>query len=189
MLETHSELMTRQNVAFSQPKYSRHPYIHLRRGETKAFLASWYGTLASISDRETYTFIEHYFGVGPHKTHEEAWSLMETRWMLYLEEGRTLRLLAGVPRAWLEDGKAIAVDHAASYFGPLSFRVESRAAKNEIHVTVTCAGPRHPDTVEIRVPHPAGLRAKTVSAGTYDPATETVRIEHFTGSAEVKLQF
>ena len=189
LLETHSELMTRQNVAFSQPKYSRHPYLHLRRGELNAFLQSWYGTLASISDRETYTFIEHYFGVGPHKTHEEAWSLMETRWMLYLEEGRTLRLLAGVPRAWLEDGKTIAVDRAASYFGPLSFRVESHAASNEIHITVTCAGPRHPDTAAIRVPHPAGLHAKTVSAGSYDPATEIVRIANFTGSAEVTLRY
>ncbi len=189
LLETHSELMTRQNVAFSQPKYSRHPYLHLRRGEVKAFLQSWYGTLASISDRETYTFIEHYFGVGPHKTHEEAWFLMETRWMLYLEEGRTLRLLAGAPRAWLEDGKTIAVEKAASYFGPLSFRVESHAARGEIRISVTCESSRRPDAVEIRVPHPAGLRAKAASAGTYDPETETVHLERFTGSGKITLRY
>ena len=189
LLETHNELMTRQNVAFSQPYYSRAPYLHLRRGEVKPFLQAWYDSMAAIADRDTYTFTEHFFGASPHKTHEEAWFLMETRWMLYLEEGRTLRLFAGAPRAWLEDGKTIAVDRAASYFGPLTFRVESHAAKNEIHVTVTCAGSRHPETVEIRVPHPAGLRAKTVTAGTYDPATETVRIEHFTGSADVTLRY
>ncbi len=189
LLETHNELMTRQNVAFSQPYYSRAPYLHLRRGEVKPFLQAWYDSMAAIADRDTYTFTEHFFGASPHKTHEEAWFLMETRWMLYLEEGRTLRLFAGAPRAWLEDGKTIAVDRAASYFGPLTFRVESHAAKNEIHVTVTCAGSRHPETVEIRVPHPAGLRAKTVSTGTYDDATETVRIEHFTGSADVTLRY
>ena len=189
LLETHSELMTRQNVAFSQPYYSRAPYLHLRRGEVKPFLSAWYDTMAAMADRDTYTFTEHFFGASPHKTHEEAWFLMETRWMLYLEEGSTLRLLAGVPRAYLADGKTVAVERAASYFGRLSFRVESHAAQNLIHATLICAGDRHPDTVEIRVPHPAGLRAKSVSAGTYDPATETVRIEHFTGTADIALRF
>ena len=101
--------MTRQNFVFSQPYYSRHPYLHLRRGEVKPFLQAWYDTMAAMADRDTYTFTEHFFGASPHKTHEEAWFLMETRWMLYLEEGQTLRLLTGVPRAYLEDGKTVAV--------------------------------------------------------------------------------
>jgi len=189
LLETHSELMTRQNVAFSQPYYSRAPYLHLRRGEVKPFLQAWYDTMAAMADRDTYTFTEHFFGASPHKTHEEAWFLMETRWMLYLEEGPTLRLLAGVPRAYLEDGKTIAVERAASYFGPLSFRVEAHTAQNLIHATVTCAGDRRPGTVEIRVPHPAGLRAKSVTGGTYLPESETVSFEHFTGTAEVTLRY
>ena len=33
------------------------------------------------------------YRVSQHKTHEEAWFLMETRWMLYMEEGDTLSLL------------------------------------------------------------------------------------------------
>ena len=32
---------------------------------------------------------------------------METRWMLYLEEGQTLKLLSGIPRKWLENDKQI----------------------------------------------------------------------------------
>ncbi len=189
LLETHSELMTRQNVAFSQPYYSRHPWLHLQRGEVKPFLQAWYDTMAAIADRETYTFIEHFFGASPHKTHEEAWFLMETRWMLYLESGRTLRLLAGAPRAYLADGQTVAVDGAASYFGPLSFSVESHVAQGEIRATVNCPGDRRPDTVEFRVPHPAGLRAKSVDGGIYDAATETVRIEHFTGTARITLRY
>ncbi len=189
LLATNSELMTRQNVVFSQPYYSRHPYLHLRRSEVKPFLQAWYDTMAAMADRDTYTFTEHFFGASPHKTHEEAWFLMETRWMLYLEEGSTLRLLAGVPRTYLDDGKTVAVERAASYFGPLSFQVESHAAQNEIRATVTCAGDRRPGTVEIRVPHPAGLRAKSVTGGTYLPESETVRIEHFTGSADITLRY
>ena len=97
LLDFHSELMTDRNVVFSQPYYSRHPWIHLMRGETKAFLKAYYNTMASLADRETYTFWEHYFRASAHKTHEEAWFLMETRWMLYLERGKTLDLLAGIP--------------------------------------------------------------------------------------------
>jgi hypothetical protein len=189
LLETHSELMTRQNVVFSQPYYSRHPYLHLRRGEVKPFLQAWYDTLASMADRDTYSFTEHFFGASPHKTHEEAWFLMETRWMLYLEQGRTLRLLAGVPRAYLEEGKTIRVERAASYFGPLSFHVESPAGQNLIRATISCPGPRHPEIVELRLPHPAGRRAQSAAGGTYDAASETVRIEPFTGSADITLRF
>ena len=53
--------------------------------------------------------------------------LMETRWMLYLEEGDTLRLLAGAPRAYLQPGATLSVHRAASYFGPLSFAVVASA--------------------------------------------------------------
>ena len=50
-------------------------------------------------------------------------------------------------------------------------------------------GARHPAVVELRVPHPAGLRAKSVEGGTYVPETETVRIEHFTGTADITVRF
>ena len=163
--------------------------MHLRRGEVKPFLQAWYDAMAALADRETYDFSEHFFGASPHKTHEEAWFLMQTRWMLYLEEGRTLRLLAGVPRAYLEDGKTIEVTQAASYFGPLSFKVESRVKTNAIAVQVTCPGERRPEVVEIRVPHPTGRRAIAVEGGTYLPERETVRIDHFTGSAQVRLMY
>src|SRR5439155_11961872 len=84
LLSFHNELMTKRNAVFSQPYYSRHPIVHLRRGEVKPFLKAYYNTVASLADRQTYTFWEHYFGASPHKTHEEGWFLMDTRWMLYM---------------------------------------------------------------------------------------------------------
>jgi len=85
MLNYHNELMTTRNVAFSQPYYSPHPFVHLKRDEVKPFLKAYYNGFSSLADRETYTFWEHYFHASPHKTHEEAWFLMQTRWMLYME--------------------------------------------------------------------------------------------------------
>ena len=188
LLQTHSELMTKRNVAFSQPYYSRHPWVHLRRAEPKAFLAAWYNTVAAMADRETYTFTEHLFPVSAHKTHEEAWFLMETRWMLYLEEGRTLRLLSGIPRAYLEPGKEISVKNAASYFGPLSFQVKSVDA-GLIKATVDCSSPRHPDVIEIRVPHPTGAKPKSVDGGEFNAIRESVFVRNFTGHAEVTVRY
>jgi hypothetical protein len=189
LLEAHNDLMTVRNVALSQPYYSRHPVIHLDRGDVKCFLAAYYDTVASLADRQTYTFWEHYFGASPHKTHEEAWFLMDTRWMLYREHGAGITLLGGVPRAYLSDGKHIALERVATYFGPMSLRVDSRLDRGTIEATVTFHSEEHPAFVELRLPHPEGRRATWAKGGTYDAATERVRIEPFTGSAAVTLGF
>jgi hypothetical protein len=188
-LQAHAELMTDRNVAFSQPYYSRHPILHLRRGEVNAFSKAFYGAAASLADRETYTFWEHYFGASPHKTHEEAWFLMESRWRLYLEEGDTLSLLPGVPRAYLEDGKAIEIDGMASYFGPIRLSVRSEAASGRIVARLECPTDRGLRRVRLRLPHPEGRRAVRVSGGSYRPEDEAVLIDDFTGRAEVTLEF
>lgn len=189
LLATQSELMLRDEVAFSQPYYSRHPWVHLQRGETRAFLKSWYGAMAALADRETYTFNEHFFPVSEHKTHEEAWFLMQTRWMLYLERGGTLRLLAGIPRAYLNPRSAIEVKNAASYFGPLSFRVDSLPDGHLIRARISCDGNRHPQRVELRLPLPGKGRAVTVAGGKYIANSETVVIEPFNGHAEISLTY
>ncbi len=189
LLEAHAELMTRGNVAFSQPYYSRHPWVHLRRGETKAFLRAWYGALAALADRETYTFNEHLFPVSAHKTHEEAWFLMETRWALYLEDGDTLRLFAGVPRAWLQPGARIAVRGGASWFGPLTFALEVSADGSEFSVVVECPGDRRPRRLIVRIPHPSGQPCVSVTGGNWQPGTENIAVTGFTGRAAVIARF
>jgi hypothetical protein len=189
LIRFQSDLATMRNAAFSQPYYSPHPWVHLKRGEIKPFLKAYYNTVSSLADRETYTFWEHYFRAGPHKTHEEAWFLMQTRWMLWLEEGETLRLLPAVPRQWLEDGKKIELENVAGYFGPISLKVASNVANGQIDATIECKSKRDLKTVEIRLPHPLGQKAKSVKGGKYDPATETVRIDKFSGRSVISLWF
>ena len=189
LLNFHNDLMTTRNVAFSQPYYSRHPISHLRRGEVKPFLKAYYNTMASLADRQTYTFWEHYFGASPHKTHEESWFLMDTRWMLYMEQGTGIELLPGVPRTYLENGKRIELSKVATYFGPLSLRVDSNLDQGFIEATVECPGERKPGFVELRLPHPQGRKAIRVRGGTYNPETERIRIEPFSGQAQVIATF
>jgi hypothetical protein len=187
MLKYHSELFYQNNAAFSQPYYSRHNWLQLRLGLIKPFLKTYYSTFSALADRETYTFWEHLYQLSVHKTHEEAWFLMETRWMLYLEDGQTLRLLSGVPRQWFQDGQEIELKNAASYFGPFNLQVNSFA--DHIDAAIELNSDRKPQRITIRLPHPHGKQPLRVSGGQYEAGTESVTIAPFTGSTSVRVEF
>jgi hypothetical protein len=187
MLNYHSDLFYQRNAAFSQPYYSRHNWLQIRLGMVKSFLKTYYNTFAAVADRNTYTFWEHLYKVSVHKTHEEAWFLMQTRWMLYMEEGRKLELLKGIPRKWTENGKTIEVKNALSYFGPISFTLNSQLAASYIEATIECDSRRKPKEVRIRIPHPEGKIPTGVTGGTYDKGTESVIIQPFSGKAYIKV--
>lgn len=165
-----------RNAALSQPYYSRHPWAHLKRGEVRAFLKAYYSTVSAMADRETYSFWEHYYGLTSHKTHEEGWFLMQSRWMLYMEEGDTLRLLPGIPRAWLRDGERLEIRKAACYFGAFSLEVESRLSEGRIEARVEWDPRRAPSAILLRLPHPQGRKAVRADGGEYEPEREAVRI-------------
>jgi len=189
LLNVNSELMCIRNVALSQPYYSIHPWIHLKRGETKPFLKAFYNAAAGLADREIYTFWEHYWHASPHKTHEEGWFLLQCRWMLYMEEGSRLKLLSGIPRAWLEQGKRISLGRAASYFGLFSMEIESDIDNGRIVANMEFHSDRRADSIEIRLPHPDGRRALRVSDGFYDSKKETVILANVGETAQVILEF
>lgn len=200
-----TELFTQRLTGYSQPYYFRHDWVELREGRVKPFLQTYYTGLASLADRDTYTFHEHYFYVQPHKVHEEAWFLMQTRWMLWLETGEVLNLLPGVPRAWLEEGKQIELKGAASHFGKLDLKVGSHVAQGHVDVAMTMTsggealgGQRW---TRIRIPHPQGKKIKSIidaktgkpyAAGEdtiyYDAASESLVIEQIY-DLQLKLMF
>lgn len=189
LLNYHSELFYQRNAAFSQPYYSRHNWIQLKRGMVKPFLKTYYNTFSALADRETYTFWEHLYKVSVHKTHEEAWFLMETRWMLYIEDGNDLHLLSGVPRKWLENGKTINIENVSTYFGNASFAVRSRLDENFIEAEVKCDTERKPHNIFFRIPHPDGKVPVKVTGGEYSISSESVIISNFSGKAEIKVYY
>lgn len=189
MLSYHSELFYQGNTAFSQPYYSRHNWLQARLGMVKPFLNTYYYTVSAHADRETYTFWEHMFRVSPHKTHEEAWFLMETRWMLYMENGDTLSLFRTIPRKWLEDGKTITLNGVCSYFGKLKVKAASQVNKGFIEVTVSGVFRSKPRIVTVHLPHPQGKEPVKVTGGIYDKKTETIIVNGFTGEAKIMVQY
>jgi hypothetical protein len=189
MLDYHAELFYQHNSAFSQPYYSRHACLQLRRGLVKPFLKTYYTTVSALADRQTYSFWEHLYHASPHKTHEEGWFLMQTRWMLYMENGDTLDLLPGIPRKWLDNGNEIILENMSSYFGPVSLTVSSGPGNHTIRATVSCDSGRGPGTVRIRIPHPTGKVPFRVTGGYYDRLHETVTLGSFRGEAEIYLEY
>lgn len=189
MLKTHQQLFTVRNAGLSQPYYCRHDHIHIVRDEVKEFLKTYYNQFAALQDRETYTFWEHYYYASQHKTHEEGWFLMQTRWMLWMEHGDTIRFLRAIPRRWLENGKEIRLERIVTYFGAATLKVRSRLANRCIEAEVGFDGKRAPREVVIRLPHPKGFKPVRVEGGLYDAATESVRISPFKGKAKVRLSF
>ncbi|MBR5431741.1 MAG: hypothetical protein IK119_05100, partial [Bacteroidales bacterium] len=87
LLKYYRDVICQGNSLFSQPYYGKHNLIQARLGQVKPFLNTYYYTVAPHFDHSTGTFWEHLFKVSVHKTHEEANFLMETRNMLYLEDG------------------------------------------------------------------------------------------------------
>lgn len=189
LLNYHSEMFYQHNVAFSQPYYSRHNWLQAKLGMVKPFLQTYYNAFAALADRETYTFWEHFYHVSIHKTHEEAWFLMETRWMLYMEDGPVLNLLRTIPRSWMEDGRIIELRNVSSYYGPLNVKVNSAVRKGYIEAAVECKTGRGLKSVKIRLPHPDGKKPIKITGGIYNAETETVIIPSFNGTAHIKLEY
>jgi hypothetical protein len=189
MLKYHTELLLQNNAAFSQPYYSRHAWLELKKDMVKPFLKTYYTTFSALADRETYTFWEHLYQVSPHKTHEEAWFLMQSRWMLYMEEGDTLKMLRGIPRAWLSDGEQIMINNAATYFGPVNLEVSSGTGEGFIEGMVSCRSNRLPYSLVIRIPHPERKKPVKVMGGRYDIKTESLYFDKFSGEEHFRLDY
>ncbi|MEA4890723.1 MAG: hypothetical protein VB070_14795 [Clostridiaceae bacterium] len=193
IIKYYTEYLTLNNTAFSQSYYSPHPYLHARRGEVKPFLKEFYSGFAALADRETYSFWEHYFHASQHKLHEETWFLMRCRWLLCLEDyGRSeLSLMSMAPRQWFEDGKTTEVSGMKTYFGTVSFKIESKTGVGRILADINVDPGQCPSArcVTIRLPHPDGKKARYVSEGRYCADTESVILDPFKGHTSLEVVF
>lgn len=175
-----------------QPYYVHYQDAYLQRDQIPNFLRGFYNTLACISDPHTLTFQEEldFGGAQPHKTHEEAWFFHQVRGMLVLEMGNDLCLARGTPRAWLEHGKQVAAAKAPTYFGEVSYRIQSFANDGRIEATVSPPSRNAPGRVYLRLRHPRKARMKNVTLGRaawthFDPEKEWIEIP--AGKGEVRV--
>jgi hypothetical protein len=98
----------------------------------------------------------------PH-TYSCTQQLRLLRYMLLREDGSNLEIAEGVPRAWLEPGKHVAVTEAPTLFGPVSYRI---AAADSRKIAIHLEPPTRtaPDSVRIHLRHPQRLTIAEASA-------------------------
>ncbi|HPO13088.1 MAG TPA: hypothetical protein PLI09_06550 [Candidatus Hydrogenedentes bacterium] len=113
-----------------------HPYMSayttmasLVRGESEKVVDEFYWYL--LHSTATHGFPEGIFykrhfawsNTIPHVTGASNYALL-LRHMLIHEQDEELHLLMAIPDGWLDNGQEIAVEHAPTHFGPMSFRAK-----------------------------------------------------------------
>lgn len=138
-----------------QPYYCRNAEIYAMRDDVKPFLRSYFNSLASLLNQEVLTLWEHFNHSGAwDKTHETGYFLHQTRSMFVQERDNELWLAPFVPSRWLEDGKQVKIDNAPTFFGPVSYTVESHLSRGYVDVTIVPPTRNPPRQIVIRLRHP-----------------------------------
>jgi hypothetical protein len=159
------------------------PVAYLNRDEIKHFLRAYFNAFASAFEPGVRMLNEHslpelgYPGGAMYKTSDEAQSTYWLRLMFIHEQGRDLYLGQAIPRYWLAPGKGVAIERAATHFGPMSLRVSSEA--DQLKASLTPPTRNAPDTIYLRLRHPQGkpMKSVTVNGKPYsriDPEKEWV---------------
>lgn len=143
-----------------QPNLVNTPVTYLLRDELPQALRAFYNTFAVSYYPDVHAFTEWTpsFGVsgGPfYKTSDEACFLTWLRLFLLREADEdTLEIAPGAPRRWFHAGKSIDVAGAATFFGPIGVRIESRLHEGFIQATVDLPPGFRARRLAIRLRHP-----------------------------------
>lgn len=97
---------------------------------------------------------------GPfYKVPDEAKFVNRLRDLLVREDSDALWLAAGTPRRWLAPGQKIEARHLASYFGPVSYRIEGKKNGASINVLLPTASPYKTAWLVVRTPQGQALKS------------------------------
>ncbi|MBI1791302.1 MAG: hypothetical protein HYR60_27560 [Acidobacteria bacterium] len=186
----------------------------LRGGRREEFLLGLYSRLAFAMSRHVYVSSEGAPLIGYNTRNgglvgadhpfpnsaSNAETLSMLRAMLVLEELENnqetgdIWLLKGVPRAWLEAGKKIEVNEAPTYFGPLSFSVESRVDRGAVVLSIRPPRRDRYRRLVVTVPHPQRRPIREVlvngrSHADFDAGREEIRLPYGATAFLVEVRY
>jgi hypothetical protein len=169
--------------------------MHLAGDDIPVFLRSLLNCYAiDILPENGYVFNEHAVHGPPDKIFEEAAFLERFRNLLVMEDGPRLWLARATPRAWLEQGRKIAVKNAPTHFGPTAYKIVSDVDNGRITATVELPSRKPPREVTLRFRHPKSAPIKSVTVNgnnwtDFDPAKEFIRLQGLTGTVAVRATY
>lgn len=186
MLHDHEDnLFLNQWGMANEPVYNQQATAYLYRDEPEAAIRAFYSMMACAFSHHQLTPLEHRWAWGqyymPPSTDGAWFELYRNMMVNELSGNGTLFVGQAVPRAWLADGKRLRVERAPTYFGPVSFSVDSRVAAGEISVILDTPSRQPPASLLVRLRHPQRkpLQSVTVNGqawSDFDAKKEWVRI-------------
>ena len=171
---------------------------YLRRGQIEHGLRSLFNNFGASIYPDVRAFTEHPVvelghGIGPfYKTPDESKSLVWLRAFLVREEGQALHVAPGAPRAWFAAGQAFGLRKMATFFGPLTYRIEAAGSRVTARIELTDDRPPEELIIHLRRPDKQPLRSVTVNGqahSDYDVAGEWVRVQSPKGTIVVEAQY
>lgn len=158
MLHDHEDnLFLKNQGAANEPVYVQQASVYLQRDEPKAAIRAFYSLMACGFSHHQLSPIEHRWAwgqyYGPPST-DGAWFDVYRHMLVNEWTDSTLFIGQAIPRPWLQQGKQIDVRQAPSYFGPLSFRMDSQVATGRITAHVELSDRNPPRELLVRFRHP-----------------------------------
>ena len=119
-----------------------------------------------------------------------AWFVQNFRNMLLMEDGEIFWLMKGTPRAWLEQGKTLSVNHVPSLYGSLTYTVTSDIKHGKIHAVIETPSRSVPQCMKLRLRHPTAKKIRSVELNGkpyegIDPDGETITLYQPAGKLEI----
>jgi hypothetical protein len=168
----------------NEPVYNQHATAYLLRDEPEAAIRTFYSLMASGFSHSVYEPVEHrwthgqYFG--PPST-DGAWFDLYRHMLINESDNGALVIGLATPRAWFEDGKNIQIEHAPTYYGPISVTTRSSVSSGKIAATVETPQRSRPAELLVRLRHPQRSRIRSVTVNgrnwsDFDSTKEWIRI-------------
>ncbi|MCL5096076.1 MAG: hypothetical protein M1608_00780, partial [Candidatus Omnitrophica bacterium] len=185
-------------VYIDLPKWSFNPSIYLLQDDVPCFLRFWMNESVSMVGNDGKLW-EHWHlnSYGPCEYPDNGtagWFIANFRNMLAIEDGASLWVARGTPRAWLEQGKKIAVKNAPTYFGTLAYEIASDVDHGQITATLELPSRNPPKNVFLRFRHPRALPIKSATLNgrdwvDFDADKELIILSDVQGRATVVANY
>lgn len=146
---------------------------YLRRGQVKHAIRALFNNFGTSLYSDVRTFTEHPVvepghGVGPfYKSPDESKALVWLRHFLLHEQGNSLHLAMGAPRAWFTPGESFEVRNMATLLGAVSYHVHTLPSTVEIEIKLAENHRIDQLIVHLRLPENNLLQSAIVNRQSY----------------------
>jgi len=199
MVDPDWSLFTRGGFSI-QPNLLAGLMPHLDRDEPEVFIWMFLNAWTSCYREEINAMCEHplpelgYSNAAQFKTSDEANAVMWLRYLYVYWNRDILHLGRALPRAWMAEGREASLRGVATYFGRVSVRYRSAAARGIIRMEADLGPGRKAPRILARFRHPEGKRIKSARVNgkrwrVLNPAKGDIDITGLRGKVVVEASY